>query len=170
MTYASYEPERSGERRVDADIRAATASDVQALARIAASRGGSLHSRAAGFADALAEPGVIVLIALVEGTPAGWTGAREIDAEGDPGTWMTTGLTVVPEWRRRGIASQLLEAVAASVSSVGGERLVSVANARNRASLDLHLGSGFTEVARAASFLAIEFDGGEGVIFERALD
>ncbi len=170
MTYASYEPARASEPLIDAEVRSATFSDIQALARIAASRGGAVDSHVAGFADALGEPGVIVLIALVEGTPAGWTGAREIDAEGDPGTWMTTGLTVVPAWRRRGIASQLLEAVAASVSSAGGERLVSVANARNRASLDLHLEVGFTEVERAASFLAIEFDGGEGVVFERALD
>lgn len=169
MTSASYEPERSAEPRVDADVRAATASEIQALARIAASRGGSIDSHAAGFSDALAEPGVIVLIALVAGTPAGWSGAREIDPEGDPGTWMTTGLTVVPEWRRRGIASRLLDAVSTRVAAAGGERLVSVANARNRASLDLHLGRGFTEVARAASFLAIEFDGGEGVIFERGL-
>ncbi len=51
-----------------------------------------------------------------------------------------------------------------TADSVPGEPVLSVINARNPASIDLHTGLGFVEVARAATFAGIAFTGGEGVL------
>ncbi|MBD7949872.1 hypothetical protein [Oerskovia rustica] len=49
------------------------------------------------------------------------------------------------------------------------ERVVLVVNATNVASLALHEGAGFREVARAASFHTIRFTGGSGVLLRAEL-
>lgn len=82
--------------------------------------------------------------------------------------WLVAGLTVVPPQRRRGIAVRLLQDVVDKVQSLApGEPIFSVVNAQNLASIKLHEGLGFEEVARAATFARIEFTRGEGVLLRR---
>ncbi|MDO4239043.1 GNAT family N-acetyltransferase [Micrococcus sp.] len=98
----------------------------------------------------------------------GWSGAtRTALHSGGPEQWLTAGLTVVPEFRRRGIGHRLLEAVIEAVAGLEGRTLHSVVNARNAPSLALHTSLGFEFVETGPCFAGIEFDGGLGVLLAR---
>ena len=74
-----------------------------------------------------------------------------------------SALTVAPEARRRGVGDLML-AHLGSWTWERADRLWSVVNARNAASLVLHIRRGFTEIGRAASYAGVAFEGGEGVL------
>jgi L-amino acid N-acyltransferase YncA len=78
-----------------------------------------------------------------------------------------SALTVDPARRRAGVGSRLL---ADLLAAPGGGPVRSVVNARNAASLALHAAHGFHEVARAATWARIEFEGGTGVLLEHGED
>ncbi len=77
------------------------------------------------------------------------------------------GVTVRPDFRRRGLAAQLT-AVRLGWIWEHAEEAWYVVNARNEASLALHRKWGFREVARGAGFHTVTFDGGEGVLLMAA--
>lgn len=146
-------------------IRQAVTADVGALATVMAARGGTVESHA-GHALKTIERLDVLLIAERDEQAVGWCGAQKnaIDPGGDP-EWLIAGLTVVPEVRRQGVASRLLSQVLREVAGrAPGESVFSVINARNLASIDLHLNSDFVEVGRSPSYAGIEFTGGEGVL------
>lgn len=71
---------------------------------------------------------------------------------------------VTPEARRERIAARLMSQVLREATKrPPGESVFSVINAKNLASIDLHLKQGLVEVGRSASYAGIDFTGGEGV-------
>jgi ribosomal protein S18 acetylase RimI-like enzyme len=61
-----------------------------------------------------------------------------------PATWVLSNVAVLPEYRGRGIASQLLEAAIAHVRSRQGRRLLLQVRAENQLALALYRHRGFT--------------------------
>lgn len=86
-----------------------------------------------------------------------------VGARGVPPGWYLLGLVVVDDWRRRGVGLELtrrrLEVLAQRT-----EVAYYVANAANRASLDLHARLGFAELSRAFDWPGMSFEGGAGVL------
>lgn len=75
------------------------------------------------------------------------------------------GVTVDPDWRRRGIGTML------TTFRLGWiwERAVEawyVVNATNVASMAMHREFGFTEISRAAAFHTTTFEGGNGLLMQ----
>jgi aminoglycoside 6'-N-acetyltransferase I len=77
------------------------------------------------------------------------------------------GITVLPAFRRRGLASGLTEARLQWIWERADDAWY-VVNARNQASLALHRKWGFREVGRGPGFHTVTFDGGEGVLLSAA--
>jgi GNAT superfamily N-acetyltransferase len=75
------------------------------------------------------------------------------------------GIVVRPAARRRGVGRALTEARLAWIWE-RADAAYYLANARNTASVALHAGLGFRQVASGASFQAVTFDGGCGLVFE----
>lgn len=147
------------------NTRLAVPADVDALATVMATRGGTVDDHV-DHARKMIERLDVLLIAEKAGDAVGWCGVQKfaIHPGADP-EWLIAGLTVIPEVRREGIAARLLGQVLRDVSSrAPHEAIFSVINARNLASIDLHLKLGFVEVGRSPSYAGIEFTGGEGVL------
>ena len=164
--FVDYEPHAHSTRsEVDVQIRPAMAADADGLAAVLAVRGGAIEEhidRAARLIEQLD----VLLVADRHGELGGWCGIQRhsIRPDAEP-EWLIAGLTVRPEWRRRGIAARLLrEVLEATNGSAPDEPIFSVINATNRASIDLHEHLGFMEIGRAATFAGIEFTGGVGVL------
>lgn len=150
-------------------IRAASAGDVGGLAAVMTSRGGVPEDHLEG-ARRLLERLPVLLVAEFESNLVGWSGAQmwQVRPDREP-EWLISGLTVVPEQRRRGIATRLLRGVLQAVRGLAPEEpVLSIVNAGNLASIDLHTGLGFTEVERGSTFAGVTFDGGEGVLLRNA--
>ncbi|WRS30329.1 GNAT family N-acetyltransferase [Actinomycetaceae bacterium MB13-C1-2] len=149
-------------------IRRAFLRDVEGLAAVMASRGGTADDHM-GNALRSIEKLPIFLVAEVDGATIGWCGAQRVSIrEGEDPEWLISGLAVVPGFRRIRIASKLMQSVIEAVSgSDSGSLIFSIVNANNAPSIALHKGLGFSEVSRGASFAGVEFDGGEGVLFVR---
>jgi ribosomal protein S18 acetylase RimI-like enzyme len=85
-----------------------------------------------------------------------------------PEGWHLAGLVVDPRFRRRGIGLMLtrerLEWLSRRTNVV-----FYFANARNRATIDLHRRLGFTELTRDFSVPGVSFQGGVGVLFRLRL-
>jgi len=148
--------------------RAAVMADVDALATVMAARGRSVEEHV-DHARKMIERLDVLLIAEKDGCALGWCGVQKfaIHSEADL-EWLIAGLTVIPAVRRQGIAARLLSQVLRDTSRrAPGESVYSVINARNLASIDLHLKLGFVEVGRAASYAGIKFTGGKGVLLKR---
>jgi ribosomal protein S18 acetylase RimI-like enzyme len=95
---------------------------------------------------------------------------RAPDAAADtvPHGFYLTGVFVLPEQRRRGIARALTQARLDWIGERADEAWY-FTNARNTASIDLHRRLGFEEVTRRFSFPGLTFDGGEGILFRLGL-
>jgi GNAT superfamily N-acetyltransferase len=97
---------------------------------------------------------------------AGWAMAARCTGHDDaPDGWYVSWLVVDPSWRRRGVATALLDDLLTWTSSRGGA-LFSLVNTQNRASLDLHVQFGFREIACAGAFAGVTFTGGAGLLLE----
>lgn len=162
-------------------VREATQADVPGIlgADIAAGRTSLAVARRfeAAISTAIADHARLVLVAVTapavkaEGGPGvvGWAKTHYWDY-GDgpalPGHYLG-GVTVRPDFRRRGIAAELTGARVRWIWS-RADRAWYVVNARNQASLTLHGRWGFREVARGPAFHSVTFDGGEGVLLKAA--
>lgn len=179
--FAAYEP-ATGSPRLDAatgTVRVATLDDVDGLARLAVAENRRSPSDGRGstsldhwrdlFTDNLgrddrhvtvaeAAPGLVGYARTVRFEPA-----ADAAADAVPAGWYLLGLSVDPDWRRRGIARALTEERLDWVAARADEAWY-FANARNRVSLALHASLGFAEVTRDFSFPGVEFRGGVGVL------
>ncbi|GGV42751.1 GNAT family N-acetyltransferase [Paenarthrobacter nicotinovorans] len=162
-------------------IRTATEVDVPGIvaAELAAGRTAPAAARAFGLriGSAIADPGRLVLVAgMPPDVPAGggsavvgWAKTHQWDfPDGSaPAGHYLAGITVLPDFRRRGLAQELTEARLQWIWQQAGDAWY-VVNARNQASLALHRKWGFREVARGPGFHTVTFDGGEGVLLSAA--
>ena len=158
-------------------IRPALERDVSGIVTVERAAGRVTTAREKDFAAhigaAIADPARLVLVAEWFGGPdavlVGWAKTHHYDA-GDgraPGGHYLGGITVLPDFRRRGLAAALtsdrLEWIWERADTAWY-----VVNARNGPSLALHQRWGFREVARGSTFHAVTFDGGEGVLLAAA--
>lgn len=135
--YAAWEPDAHGHALPGVRVRRAEPRDLSSLAAVMASRGGSPADHQPAAARLLSTAPILVVAedaGHVRPGIVGWSGATRVPLQPDePGRWLTTGLTVVPEARRAGIGGRLLSTVAEVVSSRRSGPLHSVVNTRNRA-------------------------------------
>lgn len=161
--FAPFEPHVRGRTDPGVTIRVATRADQAAVSTVAGCRG----PLPPGFAERVAawvdDPGRRLVVGELDGVVVGWGMVAHWDHDDVPRGHYVSALTVIPEARRRGVAGGML----AELCGWTWERddvVRSVVNARNEASLAVHVRFGFTEVGRAAAYCGIRFEGGEGVL------
>lgn len=111
----------------------------------------------------------LLLVAEVGGVVAAFGQAHRLDehpVDHAPAGWYLTGVTVLPDHRRSGLAHRLTAARLAWIAE-RSDAAWYFANAHNAASIRLHEGFGFVEVSRAPSIHGVSFDDGEGVLLRR---
>lgn len=166
LRFAAYLP-HPAERHapVTAVVAEATVDDVPMLALLQArARGGSADEWADRIHRALRSERSLVIAAKVSGETVGYANAAflpEHAEDGAPAGYYLTGVTVDPDWRRRGIA-RLLTRRRMDWIWERDSAVWCFISAKNRASLDLHRELGFVQMMVGASFQGIEFDGREG--------
>lgn len=172
--FEDYAPEAHGTAEPRLVVRPAAPGDVPTLAAVARTRGPQPASFDERLAQWVADDERRVAAAVVgERGPAreagplvGWAMAAHRAGHDDaPDGWYVGWLVVDPSWRRRGVAGALLDDLLAWTRA-RGDALFSLVNVQNLASLDLHAGRGFRELARAGSFAGVTFTGGTGLLLE----
>ncbi|SEN79609.1 Ribosomal protein S18 acetylase RimI [Actinacidiphila rubida] len=150
---------------VSAVLAEATEEDVPVLGELQArARGGAAGDWADSIRRALGRRQSLVVTAKIAGEAVGYANAEflpEHPVDRAPAGYYLTGVTVDPDWRRRGIATLLTRRRMDWIR----ERDAAVwcfVSARNGASLDLHRDLGFRRERPGASFQGVEFAGGEG--------
>lgn len=174
--WAAYRPAApAGEPPVGLAVRPAERLDCASVAAIEASRDGSDIEGARDRCEAqLADPDPLLLVATVRGRVVGFARAgclrRPVGATADavPDGWYLLGVVVIDAWRRRGIGRALTRARLAWIADRADVAFY-FANARNRASIDLHAELGFVELSRRFSAPGIAFEGGRGILCRLAL-
>jgi ribosomal protein S18 acetylase RimI-like enzyme len=169
--WAEYEPHgTSGTPPADMKIRAAQVADCASIAAIEGSRDGGADALAQRRCETqVDDPTTLLLVAVTDDRVIGFARAgrltRPVDATGDhvPDGWYLLGVVVVDAWRRRGIGEQLTRRRVEWIAE-RADAAYFFANARNRASLDLHAALGFVEISRRFSAPRVQFEGGEGVL------
>ncbi|WP_243399884.1 GNAT family N-acetyltransferase [Arthrobacter glacialis] len=148
------------------DVRLATSDDIVAIRDIDTKAGRSPADIAA-IATAILDENRLVVVASADGNIVGW-GKTHFWSYADgqaPGGHYLGGVTVLPEFRRHGIAKALsqvrLDWIWARANSAWY-----IVNPSNQASIDLHRQWGFAEVARAAKFHTTSFTGGVGLLLQ----
>ena len=149
-------------------VRPANPGDFGAMARIQRRAGRAAHPES--YRRAVTDPDVYVVVAECAsptGDPVvvGWgqTYHHETATDAAPAGYYLGGVTVDPDWRRRGVAASLTAARVQWVARRADE-VFYVVNPRNLASIELHRPWGFEEVTRAPRLTGIEFDGGVGIL------
>lgn len=115
----------------------------------------------AAFARLLALPGVLGLLALRDGEPAGLVLLRLAADEAEVLT-----LAVAPAHRRRGVGRHLVEAAAAAAAGRGAARLFLEVAETNAAARRLYAQLGFAAIGRRSRYYP---DGTDAVLLARAL-
>lgn len=167
--FVEFAPESHGTPTESVRVRVAVQGDAGALARVMSARGGSAQDHIETARRFIERLPVLFLAESDDSEAIGWSGVQRypLQPNTDP-VWLLSGLTVVPSWRRQGVAMTLLTHVIAGVAALEpGASLHSVINAQNRASIALHERAGFTEAERGPRFAGITFTGGTGVLLER---
>lgn len=88
---------------------------------------------------------------------------RQYDA---PDGWYAMGTLVSKEYRRRGVARFAFGERIKVLKQLGGDRLYSIVDKTNLASMSMHKAFGFVEIARSEGFLHLLFEESEAVLFE----
>lgn len=150
------------------EYRAGALEDVEDIAQLMHGvYGGDLEGRRASISRALEREDSVLVVAHCFGVVVGYGKAafcEPTSAEDQaPTGHYLTGLVVDSAWRRCGIGAELIRRRTAWIWSRDRSAWC-FANAGNQASIDLHAALGFTEVARAASYLGEPFKGGHGVL------
>lgn len=122
-----------------AAIRPATPNDLAAIVAIERTAFSDPWSRS-GFADLVDRPGVVFLVAELDGHVAGYAVAYHAADEAE-----LANLAVADAWRRRGVAQHLLDAVIAAVRAGGAADLWLEVRASNAAARTLYGAYGFLE-------------------------
>lgn len=129
-----------------ANVRNATAADIDATAAIiAAHAGGEVEEWRTRFAEVLRDPSRRFMVAEADGVVVGFGQARFVVREdgsetGPPGGWYLSGVTVAPEHRRRGVGVAL---TIARLERLPGEVVYYAAEPENFATIALHERLGF---------------------------
>jgi ribosomal protein S18 acetylase RimI-like enzyme len=166
--FAAYEPEREARIPVQAVIRQAAPGDVEACVRIMMTRqAGSAVRRRTQLRQSVQSDTPGFFVAEVDGTVAGFGRVQLLTPPPDappnaaPKGWYLVGVVVDSTWRRRGLGDSLTAARLRWVWQRANTAWY-FANARNRASIDLHSKYGFIEVARDFTVASVTFDDGHG--------
>ena len=177
--FAEYDPKPGDPSRTSAPteglvIRAAVPGDVAALAAIAAEREGEPVSKwresMARTLERTRNGSALLLTAMAQDEVVAYGKAeRHVPAPSAPPNaapqgWYLAGVVVKSEHRRRGIGAAL---TGARLDRIAGRAAAAYyfANARNRASIDLHAALGFREIARDFHHPRARFEGGVGILF-----
>lgn len=173
--YTPYEPEAQNRLpRLNLSPRLAEPDDAEAMARLAQARdGGDLNRRIEKYQAeiALGQDDGALFVARLDGALLGYARILYFDAKQpvrwpSPPGWYCRGMMVDPAWQRRGVASALAGFRLVWLHErAPGAALYSFANARNLASCAYHREQGFTEAGRAAGYLDVDFDDGEGILY-----
>ncbi len=160
--FAPFEPSRHGAVDRSVVVRAARDDDTGAILAVAATRG---RQPADGRLEAwLADPSRFVVVAeRGAGDVVGWAMVGPWPGEGAQEGPHVSALTVHPEHRRCGVGDRMLGALE-DWSWRRSDRLWSVVNARNDASIALHQRHGFVAVRRIAHYAGMPFEGGWGML------
>jgi L-amino acid N-acyltransferase YncA len=162
--FAPFEPHVRGRQDPDVTIRVATRADAAAVTTVAGCRGPlpvGLARQVAVWAD---DPARRLVVGELDGVVVGWgMVAPWTDHDDAPHGHYVSALTVLPEARRRGVADRMLSDLC-TWTWERDDQLFSVVNARNAASLAVHVRHGFAEVGRGPAYAGIMFEGGEGVL------
>lgn len=145
-------------------IRTAVAGDLPSILAINQESGRSSASLDA-MAESLADPQRHWVVAEAEGETVGWAKTHYWDYSDGPapaGHYLG-GITVHPQWRRRGVGTALTTVRMDWIWARAVDAWY-VVNAGNHVSIELHRGWGFEKVARAAAFHTTTFTGGFGLL------
>lgn len=133
--------------RDDLSVRDATAEDLPATASIIATdAGGTVDEWHTRFAEVLADPARLFLVAEVDGVVVGFGQARFVasrDSSGGstaPGGWYLSGVTVESGYRRRGVGLRL---ITARLERLEGQVVRYAAAPENVGTIALHERLGF---------------------------
>ncbi|MCZ2404073.1 GNAT family N-acetyltransferase [Paenarthrobacter sp. Z7-10] len=145
-------------------IRPAVDEDVAAILRTQRAAGRT-KTGAGALEAAISDLERFVVVAAVDKELVGWGKTHcwsYADGPALAGHYLG-GVTVAPEWRRRGIGADLAQA---RLNWIWQRSALAwyVVNASNTASIALHQRWGFAEAARAAKFHSTEFSGGVGLL------
>ncbi|MDA1193819.1 MAG: N-acetyltransferase [Planctomycetota bacterium] len=178
--YATYQPQRpAGERFGNDVIRPARLADAEAITALTCAR----HA----LDPAVVRPRIDTELLALDGSEAGCVFVAEIGhhlagfararrlrhgPDGVPAVlpegWYLTGVIVDPAWRRRGLGSALTTARLAWLRR-RSDVVHYVANRANGASIRLHEGLGFREIARGFSYPRAELSPEASVAYELML-
>jgi GNAT superfamily N-acetyltransferase len=167
--FASYAPEAHGTPLDAVEVRRGEASDLPQCAELMAQREGGEVGKWTRRMQAWLEQGHVIFVADRRGTILGfgrvcWLTPVADGGRNAPDGWYLNGIVVEAHHRRRGLGRALVQA-RCRWAWEQGERIYFVANAVNRASLDLHREVGFRELSRDFEMPGVTFTGGEGVLF-----
>ncbi|WP_244517055.1 GNAT family N-acetyltransferase [Arthrobacter alpinus] len=148
------------------DVRMATSGDIHAIRDIDTKAGRSPADIAA-MATAILDENRLVVVASADGNIVGWGKTHFWSyANGQaPGGHYLGGVTVLPEFRRHGIARALTQ-VRLNWIWARADSAWYIVNPSNQASIDLHREWGFAEVARAAKLHTTSFTGCVGLLLQ----
>lgn len=177
--YAHYDSQKEshGEKLDNLIIRPAALYDLASLACLKHTRsGGDLESIRDDFAREISGTmsSNLILVAETEGRVIGFGRARLFSlSENMPGKnvpegWYLVGVIVSPQYRRRGVATELIRQRLLLISYMADEAYY-FANALNLVTIELHERFGFKELTRDFVFPGVIFTGGEGILFRAVL-
>lgn len=172
--FEPYDPGASGsDGPVSAVIRPATPADVDDLSTIELAVVTRTPERWAELVDEgqrLDEK--LLLVAEVDGSIAAFAQSVRFDEHATdlgPAGYFLCGVTVRPNFRRRGLAHRLTTARLDWIRERANEAWY-FANVGNLTSIELHHEFGFVEVDRAPIIHGVDFSGsGEGILFRAGL-
>lgn len=79
------------------------------------------------------------------------------------------GMMVDPKYRRHNVAKFLWDNRMKWIQGLGVKQVYSIVACDNSASLRMHQKFGFDEVSRAAGYMNVSFDCGEGILFKKRI-
>lgn len=146
-------------------IRVARSGDAPAVADLYQDREGVSADDAFLWVKRMLAKRSMFAVAEVADAVVGYGLAVWLEPDDAPAGFYLGGVVVSPEFRRMGIGRALTRVRIEWVNNRADSAFY-FANARNRASFDLHAEFGFVEIQRAATLAGVSFDGGEGILFE----
>ncbi|WP_287929785.1 N-acetyltransferase [Arthrobacter sp.] len=164
--FATFAPGDGGVAPLGVTVRPATDLDIPGILDINA-RAGRPANTAGSLALAIEDPGRLVVVANASGGMAGWAKTHywdHPDAAAPSGHYLG-GVTVLPEDRRRGVATALTDARLDWIWQ-RSDAAWYVVNVDNLPSIALHRRWGFSEAARAPQFHTTQFTGGVGLLMK----